>query len=59
MSDQPTPETVERLWRIADAARVVARNPAHIGPSVQAVQRLRKALAELNATYPEPVTATR
>jgi len=41
------------LWRVAEAAQAVARNPAHIGASVQAVQRLRKALAALAATREE------
>ena len=41
------------LWRVAEAAQGVARNPAHIGPSVQAVQRLREALADLDATQEE------
>jgi len=41
------------LWRVAEAAQAVARNPAHIGASVQAVQRLRAALVALAATRKE------
>ena len=61
MTVEPTPETVERLWRIADAARTVAVPDSwdSVDAEILAWAALREALADLNATYPEPVDATR
>jgi len=87
MTVEPTPETVERLWRVAEAARryqvaaQACRNASDSAIEEQgaaesfevgyapldvalvefgaAEDALRKELADLDATHPEPVTATR
>jgi len=61
MSDLPTPETVERLWRVADAAQdvVEAYDDVEMASFHWMVSALRKELADLNATYPETVDVTR
>jgi len=69
MTATPTPETVERLWRAASAARAYSNaecsclgtNETHDDDCtiVTTEAALREALASLDATYPGTLDVTR